>query len=194
MYGVGVDRRSGRYDGRIFLTRKQSHWWWPSSSGTGHELAADRDDARVSALLAVVWALIRVAGRTGERLTSGVDMPGDVAAALLLIPVVAVSAIAVCRSWGVLAITPSVAPIRLIVADALLDGDQAQSSGTRTTATRTATVKHFDRPCGVLPPRQPRSCFGNEQIHWPAPHRPDPEEWVLGQVEPARPYKSRQRR
>ena len=71
--------------------------------------------ANISGLLTVTWALIRVAGPIGQRFTSGTDMPGDLAAALVLIPVVAVIAIAVCRNWGVLAVTPSVAPILLIV-------------------------------------------------------------------------------
>jgi hypothetical protein len=71
---------------------------------------------QVSALLAVMWALRRVGGRIGEHFTSTVDMPGDLAAALMLIPLGAVGAIAVCRNEAVLTpLSPSVAPILLII-------------------------------------------------------------------------------
>jgi ethanolamine permease len=71
---------------------------------------------QMPALLAVMWALRRVAGRIGAHVTSTVDMPGDLAGALMLIPAGVIGAIAVCRSWGVLTpLTPSVAPVLLII-------------------------------------------------------------------------------
>ncbi|OCB15388.1 hypothetical protein A5717_07830 [Mycolicibacterium porcinum] len=61
--------------------------------------------ALTSALLAVTWALLRIAGRIGEHVT-----------ALILAPVCVVGAVAVCRGWALLTpLSPSVAPILLVI-------------------------------------------------------------------------------
>jgi hypothetical protein len=71
---------------------------------------------QMPALLAVMWALRRLAGRIGEHVTSTLDMPGNLAGALMLVPAGVIGAIAVCRNWALLTpLTPSVAPVLLII-------------------------------------------------------------------------------
>jgi hypothetical protein len=71
--------------------------------------------AGMAGLLAITWALVRVAGPTGERLTRRIDLPGDVATTMVLTPIIALIAVAVCRNWvGIATITTTVAAILLI--------------------------------------------------------------------------------
>lgn len=71
---------------------------------------------QTSALLAVTWALRRLLGRIGEHFTANVDIPRDLAGALILVPACVIGVIAVCLNWAALTpLAPSVAPVLLVL-------------------------------------------------------------------------------
>jgi hypothetical protein len=61
--------------------------------------------AGVAMLLAMMWAAVRVATRAADRLTRGIDIPSDVAAACALTTVVAALVVAMCRDWAAMSTT-----------------------------------------------------------------------------------------